>query len=227
MFKRKQEHFPGQHEKEFVRMILRKHWIIHFYATMRFIFVGILPAVGILYLLFTFLNLHNRFFPLAIAFIMLFLVFALLYTLVTWLNDDLDIIVVTNERVVDITQITLLSRNTSEAHLEQIQDVKGQIEGFLGTILNFGTVSVRTANDVSIFELNHVYDPIKNSGKITTFLKSCMHEKPENLLKNTLDQENTGGSLTKKPTTDEFNPKKFVNESRKRTLNTLGKFFKK
>ncbi len=197
-------HFPGQRNGEKVEMILRKHWIIHVYALLRFLFIGIAPALIMVFLISRFMHSGNGFFDLSLAFLFAFLSFTLLYSLICWLNDDLDIVVVTNERVIDITQVTLLDRDTSEASLRQIQDVKGQIKGILGTILTFGTISVRTANDISVFELDHVHRPILNSSKIMSYIKT--------------------GAYIKVRKDESY--KKHLQSSRKRILDALRSFFK-
>lgn len=174
-------YFPGQRPQERVEYVFRRHWIIHLIALARFFFVGVLPTMGIFYLA-SYLA-KSDFYPLLIAFALLLLVFAIQYSLVAWINDDLDFLVVTNERVIDITQISLLERENAEADLRQIQDVSGKTKGILGTVLNYGDVFVRTANDISVFDLHTVAHPAETASQILDYVKKGEVEKIQHYYK--------------------------------------------
>ena len=59
------------------------------------------------------------------------------YYLTTW--------IITSTRIVDIRQYSFFSRQVSSFLLNRVQDVTTDVEGFLATIVGFGTLNVETA----------------------------------------------------------------------------------
>jgi uncharacterized membrane protein YdbT with pleckstrin-like domain len=62
-------------------------------------------------------------------------------------NYYLSLQIVTNQRIVDIDQKGLFNREVNELPLANIQDVSHKLNGFLGTIFNFGNVIIQTAGE--------------------------------------------------------------------------------
>jgi len=89
----------------------------------------------------------------------------MLITYIKWLNEELDIIIVTNERIVAHDQIDLFHRQVSETNIGQIQDVKGIERGMLGSIFHYGKLEMQTAARDIMFKIQHVRDPY-NSARI-------------------------------------------------------------
>ena len=165
--------FPGQRKNEQIRFVLRKNWVIHFFALARTLFFAVLPVA----FLISVLNLFAENFPQSSLHFLLSIsififVFILQFLLTTWMNDELDLLVVTDKRVIDITEIDFLHRNISEAPLSQVQDVKGEIHGFWGTIFRFGKVKIFTANHTAIFEIDRISRPLLRSRKILDFVQN-------------------------------------------------------
>ena len=86
------------------------------------------------------------------------LVWGLLF-FVSWLNYYLDVWIITNERIINITQQRLFHRIVSEQKLYRVQDVTWQIEGVLGNIFKFGNVTIQTAGEQGKFTFEHIPDP--------------------------------------------------------------------
>lgn len=86
------------------------------------------------------------------------LVWGLLF-FVSWLNYYLDVWIVTNERIINITQHRLFHRVVSEQKLYRVQDVTWQIEGILGNLFKFGNVTIQTAGEQGKFTFEHIPDP--------------------------------------------------------------------
>jgi HD-GYP domain-containing protein (c-di-GMP phosphodiesterase class II) len=62
--------------------------------------------------------------------------------------------------MVDVNQTRLFNRKVSEANLAQIQDVASEIKGFVGSILNYGSINITTAGpDGHVFEMDFVRWP--------------------------------------------------------------------
>lgn len=47
----------------------------------------------------------------------------LLYIFVNWVNDELDILILTNKRIIALEQIKFLDRKLSQASIDQVQEV--------------------------------------------------------------------------------------------------------
>jgi hypothetical protein len=71
----------------------------------------------------------------------------------------LNIQIITNLRVVDVSQEGLFSHTISELHIDKIEDATSQTNGVLGTIFNYGDVFVQTAGTVERFDFHNVPDP--------------------------------------------------------------------
>lgn len=71
----------------------------------------------------------------------------------------LDYWILTNDRLVDVRQISLFARTVAEVDLYQIQDVSSEVKGIFPTIFNYGNVYLQTAGPVPKFILMNVPAP--------------------------------------------------------------------
>lgn len=78
------------------------------------------------------------------------------YQLFLWNNG---IYIVTSQRVIKIDQDTLFSREISETEIDRIQEIATEINGPIHTLLNFGTIHIKTASNTSRMDLDDVADP--------------------------------------------------------------------
>lgn len=74
-------------------------------------------------------------------------------------NYYLDVLIVTNRRIIDIEQVGLFSRDTSELHLENIEDMHVEIKGLVASFLNYGKLQVQTSSETLEFVMNNIRDP--------------------------------------------------------------------
>jgi len=81
----------------------------------------------------------------------------LLFTM--FLDYELDLWVVTNDRLVSIEQNGLFARTVAELDLWRVQDVTSEVQGFFPTFFNYGNVYVQTAGAVDRFALEQVPNP--------------------------------------------------------------------
>ncbi len=63
----------------------------------------------------------------------------------------LDMLIITNERMVEVSQENLFSRKVSELELFKIQDATSNVQGFVATIFKYGTLDVQTAGEQKHF----------------------------------------------------------------------------
>lgn len=168
--------FPGQQADEEIYLVTRQHWLVMASQfAVWFIFV-------ILLVVFDFLTGPN--FPFleesparqTITLLKLIYVMFLVAGLFSiWILYYLNMQVVTNQRIVDITQKNFLNHTTSELNLSRIQDVTAEIRGFLGTFFNYGNIYVQTAGETARFEFNNVPDPHKIAKLILDLYEKFPH----------------------------------------------------
>ena len=77
-------------------------------------------------------------------------------TLMLW---DADVLVITNERVVDVDQKGLLARKVTEASLSVIQDVSWKREGIAQTVFRMGTLQIQTAGGGAAIQVGDISYP--------------------------------------------------------------------
>lgn len=92
-------------------------------------------------------------------------------TLFVWDND---VLIITNQRIVDVDQKGLFSRHVSEASLNMIQDVSWKKQGFWHTLFRMGDVTVQTAGATSTIQGENLPRP----EKIHELINDARHEAP-------------------------------------------------
>ena len=78
---------------------------------------------------------------------------------VVWTNYYLDVLIVTNKRVMDVEQRGLFARDVAELRVDNIQDVKVEIIGILASLLKFGNIHVQSAGYSREFVVRDIHDP--------------------------------------------------------------------
>ena len=138
------------HPEEKIIVGIRKHWFVFFLeasglmvaAVVPFIltmfadtmFEGVVTAIGTA----TFENL--LLFTLAAWLIILTVAFFVIFT-----TYYLDMLVVTNQRLIDVDQISLFARDIATAPLHNVEDVKIESLGIFATLFKFGNLHIQTA----------------------------------------------------------------------------------
>jgi Bacterial PH domain len=148
---------PNLRPGEKIEVVLKRHWIVY----------AILTVYFFLWLFLTFtiwwffgVNLFMNFL------IVLFWMGFSLFLFVEWLNHELDMFVVTNNRVVWVEQISFLDRVVSECNLWQVQEVNSNTKWFFANILNYGTVKIQTAGNATNFAMDYCPSSLENARKI-------------------------------------------------------------
>lgn len=140
-------------ENEKILYTARKHWFIFTTETVFIYVLAVAPAVfvilpeGLRLSLFNFLHFSGNggalLFSLWSAWLLsLWITFAML-----WTDYYLDVWYVTNYRIIDVEQRGLFSRSMSSFRFNQVQDVTVSVSGLLATLIDFGTIEIRTASE--------------------------------------------------------------------------------
>ncbi|MEI6144248.1 MAG: PH domain-containing protein [Candidatus Berkelbacteria bacterium] len=151
--------FPSQVSGERVFLLIRRHWIV--FATIIFFVVVLLIPVLVL-IIYWVSNPDVFSGPIGNFAIIIggsYTLTALGLLLYGFVNYYLDVYIVTNKRIVDIKQKGFFSREIAELHLHQIQDVEAEVEGFLQTLIHFGSIHIQTAGERENFIFEDVPHP--------------------------------------------------------------------
>ena len=151
--------FAPRSKGEEVLLVIRKHWIVDVVVAFKaLVYLGI-PG-GVLY----YFKLQTAFFEndggrLVLLVFALYTLYILLLSYVSWMVQNLDVIIFTTDRVIDVNQNSLFERENAETNLSEVQDAHAKVSGILGTLLHFGSLTIQTAAEKAFFEMDHVTHP--------------------------------------------------------------------
>ena len=80
---------------------------------------------------------------------------------VIWTNYYLDVLIVTDKRIIDVEQKGFFNRELATVRLENIQDITVNVGGILATFLDYGTLKIQTAAEAREFIVRDVPEPNK------------------------------------------------------------------
>jgi len=139
--------FPNQKPDEQVLYAIRRHWVSYL---PHLIFGGAVFTAFVVFLVFAIPRLAD-FSMIAIEGATIFVSIILLSTLFVMLfgfvDHYLDLLIITNERLIDIKQYGFFKQETKEIHLLDIENVLAQVEGALGVYLKFGHLIIQTGQE--------------------------------------------------------------------------------
>ncbi|MFA5991130.1 MAG: PH domain-containing protein [Candidatus Doudnabacteria bacterium] len=154
------KYFPSQLETETVYLMVRGHWMSLFLKVLVWVFFAaalvLFNRFAASYLPAIFEGSWGDITTLGIQVYTLFLTLALFLIFIFYY---LNVQIITDIRIVDITQVGLFSHTISELHIDKIEDATSNTKGILGTIFNYGDVYIQTAGTVDRFEFESVPDP--------------------------------------------------------------------
>lgn len=155
-------------------LVIRKHWIILIEI---WFFILILSALcGWVFFAGNFAQIPTIFLVLTIVGM---LMVWLQYIFVHWVNNELDLLIVTNRRIISYDQIKFLDRKMSQTTIDLVQEVNASTSWLLWNLLHYGNIMVKTASDsasnVSDFNMTQISDPIETSRAIHGFIDEYRH----------------------------------------------------
>lgn len=133
---------------EKIILVIRKHWFVMARTVIVFFVLLFIPAVvlALLPALGQFLDISSLG-PFINFLSALYLMMLLAFLYLTWMDYYLDMWIITNERIIDVEQFGLFSREISEIPISRVQDVTIEVHGIIETILKFGTIRIQTAGE--------------------------------------------------------------------------------
>ena len=144
-------------EDEVILMTVKRHWVV--FVMLGIYFFSGLIVTFIIWWLFGFWFWWN------IINIVIWLFFSL-FLFLEWLNHELDMYIVTNNRIIWIEQIAFLNRWVTETNLGQVQEVNSKNTWLLSNLLNYWTLSIQTAWSKTTLQMSYCSDTIQTQRKI-------------------------------------------------------------
>lgn len=146
-----------------------RHWFVIAIQGFYFFLFAILPFVVVSWLVIVFpltRSLATTTEQGGVLFVVVFFLAAWLYLfwlafVISWTNYYLDILVITNKRIIDIEQFGLFSRDQASLPIKNVQDIKVKVVGLIPELLKFGNLDIQTAGEAKEFVIRDLRDPEK------------------------------------------------------------------
>lgn len=140
---------------EKVDHVIRRHWIV-------FVMVGLYGVGGVIFTAIIF-GLFG-FTAMSLLAMSAFWMYYSMFLYISWLNHELDLMVVTNNRVVVVEQKSFLDRDIGECTLDKIQEAGVRTKGLFANLLDYGTLTLKTAGSTTNFDMTFCPKPM-NCGR--------------------------------------------------------------
>ena len=151
--------FEGQDPNEKILLLLRAHLITNLPWMILSIFIFIAPII--IFKISPLIGFNLLLIPQ--SFLLMYLIINYLLVLILiyegFLNWYFNVTLVTNKKVVDIDFEHLLYKAVDLAPLAKIEETDSVTAGILGTIFNFGNVSIQTAGAKVAIEMKNIPKP--------------------------------------------------------------------
>ncbi len=148
---------------EIILTQVRKHWFILFANIFGIVLAGILPLIfGVVALYFAPVSMIAKITIAPSYFIAGYAAWLLLLWMALfniWTNYYLDVWTVTNVRLIAIDQRGFFNRSMASFRLDRLQDVIVTVDGFIPTLLDFGTLELQTAGEARNFKASGLPSP--------------------------------------------------------------------
>ncbi len=150
------------HKDEHIIFQIRRHWFILFSEVLILLFIAIIPIIFLVItnayqIKFSFSG--NNAISLFVFLYSLILLVLWIIGFMFWTDYYLDTWIVTNNRIIDVEQKGLFSREVSVINMDKVQDVTSDISGMVATVVDYGDVHIQTAGQNREFIIKDVAEP--------------------------------------------------------------------
>lgn len=165
------KYFADQFDDEEVLYVFRKHPIVMRKGLIIGMAAWLVGPVYVLLLTFIYASQPEKYPSVNMFFLSLVLsiLLGILLLVPSWISWYFSVFIVTDQRLIQITQKGLFSRSVVDMGLGQIQMVNYEVAGLQETLLGFGTITMQTfVGDLVIHDLHH---PAKIQKKLLEILR--------------------------------------------------------
>jgi len=160
---------------------VRRHWFVLYlrlavlmiFVLLPLLFYSVIKALPIR------LIAEGNVYFLLLFFYFIWLLFIWIIGIILWTDYFLDVMLITNKRLIRVEQNGLFSREVSYVDLQNIQDVKSEVNGFLATMLNFGHLSVQTSAQNREFVMRCISNPFATRDRLNQAIDLYDKENPQ------------------------------------------------
>ncbi|MDQ5958149.1 MAG: hypothetical protein QG665_500 [Patescibacteria group bacterium] len=139
---------------------VRHHWIFFSLELIAVIFLVAFPPIAIYSLIkFWQLALPENVIALGMFIYLVWLLLVWIYFFVAWTDYYLDVLIVTDRKIIDIDQKGIFHREVASFRLERIQNIGIETPGIFSTIFDYGHLRLETAGEQKTFELRNAANP--------------------------------------------------------------------
>lgn len=165
------KYFADQFDDEEVLYVFRKHPIVMRKGLIIGMAAWLVGPVYVLFLTFIYASQPEKYPSVNMFFASLGLsiLLGILLLVPSWISWYFSVFIVTDQRLIQITQKGMFSRSVVDMGLGQIQMVNYEVAGLQETLLGFGTITMQTfVGDLVIHDLHH---PAKIQKKLLEILR--------------------------------------------------------
>lgn len=148
-----------QEEDEHIELLLRQHWFtnIGWIITALLAFISPVSILGLGWININFLTHVPS--EIVLSALILWYMLVLAFVVEKFLFWYFNIYVVTDHHLIDVISHSLMSRDITEARIDDVQSAKSQVRGVAGSLFNFGDVVIETAAKQQKIEFISVPNP--------------------------------------------------------------------
>ena len=150
----KDMNFNGKDKDEEVVLIIRAHWIIYFPQVLGAFLLMFLPFL----LYFVSGDLFGNF-SMFVALLIICILISISILVTAFVKWYYNVNIITDQKVLDLDFVNVLSHNLAEAQLERIEDVSHTTLGLISSIFDIGTVYIQTAGAKAEIEFQNIPRP--------------------------------------------------------------------
>lgn len=150
-------------DSEQIKMVVHRHWIIFVFKIIYIFFLALSSAL-VIAISDSIIGIIGS--GLFWAIMSLYWIYFATFILLSWINDELDLFIITNERIIGIEQLWPLSRKVSECNLDRVQEVNAEVSGIMQTLFGYGHIHIHTASEHSDMIVFFAPHPIESGRRI-------------------------------------------------------------
>lgn len=169
-------YFKEQFDDEEVMLVFRKHPVV-MRKGLIFACIGlVIPVLYVTLLTVIYANNPDKLPTVNFLLFCLFLGFVLAFLIMLphWIGWYYSVYIVTDQRLIQITQKGLFKRSMVAVGLDQVQMVNYEIDGFMATVLGFGTIVIQTF--VGSLTIHDVHHPAKIQKELLHLLRDLGYQ---------------------------------------------------
>ena len=145
-------------EWETLKVEIRRHWIVYVMVAIYALLWVFISSITFAIFWMDFLNVMCN---------IIFWLYFSLFLYIEWLNHELDLYIVTNNRVIWVEQVSWMNRTTREYNLWQVQEVSSKTKGIIANIFNYWTLSIQTAwTNINNLDMDFCPDSINKAREV-------------------------------------------------------------